>query len=154
MLIPMHTRECWWHSDREICLGCTEEPLVPPPAGTRTLARSHQRKGATLETSTHWNTHCIQTSYPEWNHACFCPTPMVSSCIDTWDNNHVLANHTLTQTAMASAFQLGQFSHRSWESLKACCMFGKVQLCRHSPIKNSTEQRALFKAELFTFVYL
>lgn len=67
---------------------------------------------------------------------------------------HFLPNHTLTQTTTASAFQLGQFSHHSWESLKASCVFGKVQFCRHGSIKNSTEHRSLFKAELFAFVYL
>lgn len=84
----------------------------------------------------------------------FCPPPMVGSCKDIWDDNHFLPNHTLTQTITASAFQLGQFSHHSWESLKASCVFGKVQFCRHGSIKNSTEHRSLFKAELFAFVYL
>lgn len=82
------------------------------------------------------------------------PPPMVGSCTGIWDDNHFLANHTLTQTTTASAFQLSQFSHHSWESLKASCVFGKVQLCRHSSIKSFTEHRSLFKAELLAFVYL
>lgn len=84
----------------------------------------------------------------------FFPPPMAGSCRDIWEDNHILANHTLTQTTTVSAFQLGQFSHHSCESLKASCMFGKVQLCRHGSIKSSTEQRSLFKAELLAFVYL
>lgn len=40
MLILMHIRQRWWHSGRDICCGCTEEPLVPPlvhpPPGTWT----------------------------------------------------------------------------------------------------------------------
>lgn len=151
----MHTKGCWSCSDRVICLGCPEEPPVPPlvappvppPPATEGKARH-------WKSSESWNSHRIQTCYPYWNHAPFCPHPTVGSCTVIWDDNHFLANRRLTQTTTASAFQLAQFSHRSWDSLKACCVFGKVQLCRHSPIKASTEQRSLFKAELFAFVYL
>lgn len=151
----MQTRECLWRLERQICLGCVEEPLVPPlvPLPPVTPTQRPAPKGKALEVI------CTLDLPPHSNISPvlkppFFPPPVVGSCIEIWDDNHFLANHTLTQTTTASAFQLGQFSHHSWESLKASCVFGKVQLCRHGSIKSSTEQRSLFKAELFTFVYL
>lgn len=109
MLILMHTRECGWCSDRLICLGCREEPLVPllvpPPQGAAPKGKAQHWK-----LSACGNSLSMWTSYPHWNHAHFCPPPVVSSCRDIWDHNHFLANKTLTQTTTASAFQRCQFS--------------------------------------------
>lgn len=140
----MHTRERWCCSDRSALAAqhwlCYQLHQASTPQRAASKGKAF-KVFCTLELPPH----------PYWDHARFCPPPMAGSCKDIWDDNHFSANHTLTQTTTASAFQLAQSSRRSWESLKARCVFGKAQLCRHSSIKSSAEQRSLLKAELFAF---
>lgn len=118
----------------QTCICSTGESMVP----SAIKGQAHHRKYSAC-----WNPGKFLLLKPCTLLPCSSP-PMAISCTDIWDDNHILANKTLSQTTSASQLVWVQSPQRGFS---ACYMFGKV------PIPSSKEQRSLFKAKLLAFVY-